>query len=199
MDGDGITRLLAGKHTWTERAPSCRGPGTWMRLLGATTQGEATVFAGGAAHMRLLVSRDTGAEPAPTHGRARMWKRPHPSAAALLRTRALIGRKARRQDRIRRWRVGALLGEEAQWGRILRRRRHNGSLLRREAERDGRHRLLQWPRHNGPLLYLEANRDEADLCWTPTNLNRFEGGRSLTLPLANPFSAISMDGRRQDG
>jgi hypothetical protein len=30
-------------------------------------------------------------------------------------------------------------------------------------------------------------------------LNRFDGGRSRTLPLARPFSAISMDGGRRDG
>jgi hypothetical protein len=33
--------------------------------------------------------------------------------------------------------------------------------------------------------------------WEPTCLNRFDGGRSRTLPLAMPFLAISMDDRRR--
>ena len=66
-----------------------------MRLLGATTQGEATVSAGSAVHTRLfmLAGRGTGAESAPARGRARMWKRPHLFGGRAL-ARSLAGRHA---------------------------------------------------------------------------------------------------------
>jgi len=81
---------------------------------------------------RLLAGKQMGTEHAPFCRGPGSWTRSHVEATTSFGGCALARSLARRQDRIRRQRVGVLLGGEAHRGR---------------QERDGRRRLLRQPRH----------------------------------------------------
>jgi len=80
----------------------------------------------------LLAGKQMGTEHAPFCRGPGSWTRSHVEATTSFGGCALARSLARRQDRIRRQRVGVLLGGEAHRGR---------------QERDGRRRLLRQPRH----------------------------------------------------
>ena len=133
---------------------------------------------------RLLAGKQMGTEHAPFCRGPGSWTRSHVEATTSFGGCALARSLARRQDRIRRQRVGVLLGGEAHRGR---------------QERDGRRRLLRQPRHKTVLLFtgrqtetepIRAGRrctPDAGSPWTPAarriSFTREEQGRQRKLPM----------------